>query len=72
MFSRNMYQTASRDPAMNWKIWICVPITYALFSLWYFNWQVPLRKAEIDKFMTQFEENSSSEHTYPAVLRAFL
>ena len=36
---------------MNWKIWICVPITYALFSLWYFNWQGPLTKAEIDNFM---------------------
>ena len=56
--------TRDRLPdAMNWKIWICVPITYALFSLWYFNWQGPLRQAEIDNFMTQFAENSGSEHT---------
>ena len=65
-------ETDYRDPAMNWKIWICVPITYALFSLWYFNWQGPLRQAEIDNFMTQFAENSGSEHTDPAVMRAFL
>ena len=57
---------------MNWKIWICVPIAYALFSLWYFNWQGPLTQAEIDEFMTQFAENAGSKQTDPAVMRSFL
>ena len=57
---------------MNWKIWVCVPIAYALFSMWYFNWQGPLTQAEIDEFMTQFAENAGSKQTDPAVMRSFL
>ena len=32
---------------MNWKIWISVPALYAVFSLWYFNWQGPITQPEI-------------------------
>ena len=57
---------------MKWKIWICVPITYALFSLWYFNWQGPLTQTEIDDFMSRFLQTSGSQQTDADVFRAFL
>jgi hypothetical protein len=57
---------------MNWKIWICVPVFYGLFSLWYFNWQGPLSQQEVDTFMARYTQQAGSEHTDAAVLRRFL
>ena len=57
---------------MNWKIWICVPIVYGFFSLWYFNWQGPLTQSEVEHFMVQFAKQEGSSHTDAATLRAFL
>ena len=57
---------------MNWKLWICVPIVYGLFSLWYFNWQGPITQPEVEQFMAQFAEQEGSSHTHKATLRAFL
>ena len=57
---------------MNWKIWICVPIVYGFFSLWYFNWQGPLTLPEVEHFMAQFAQQKGSSHTDAATLRAFL
>ena len=48
---------------MNWKIWICVPVVYGLFSLWYFNWQGPLTQAEVEHFMATFPKQEGSSHT---------
>ena len=48
---------------MIWKIWIFVPILYALFSLWYFNWRGPITPEEIESFMTAFDELERNKHT---------
>ena len=57
---------------MNWKIWICVPIAYGLFSLWYFNWQGPITQPEVEHFMAQFAEQEGSRYTEEATFRRFL
>ena len=56
---------------MNWKIWISVPVLYAVFSLWYFNWQGPLTQAEIERFFAAFEPQTGSEQTSLETLRRF-
>lgn len=57
---------------MNWKIWICVPVLYGVFSLWYFNWNGPITSGEIDKFMMTFNQGEGSKHTDPELFRKFL
>ena len=56
---------------MNWKIWTSVPVLYAVFSLWYFNWQGPLTQAEIERFFAAFEPQTGSEQTSLETLRRF-
>ncbi len=41
---------------MMWKIWILVPIAYAIFSFWYFNWRGPITSEEVDAFMVSFNQ----------------
>ena len=57
---------------MAWKIWICVPVLYALFAAWYFNWQGPLGIEEINKLMLDFDKYEGSGHTDAATFRKFL
>lgn len=57
---------------MAWKIWICVPVLYALFAAWYFNWQGPLSIEEVNRLMLDFEQLEGSEHTDAATFRKFL
>ena len=57
---------------MIWKIWILVPILYAIFSFWYFNWSGPITTEEADKFMAAFEGAEGSRQTDAEVFRKFL
>ena len=57
---------------MTWKIWILVPIFYAGFCLWYFNWQGPINSEEIDHFMAEFKSIEGSKHTDAKTFRQFL
>ena len=57
---------------MSWQIWICVPVLYGLFCLWYFNWRGPVTRDEIDKFLDIFAKLDANKHTEPAVIRKFL
>lgn len=57
---------------MAWKIWICVPVLYALFAAWYFNWQGPISIEEVNRLMLDFEQLEGSEHTDAATFRKFL
>lgn len=57
---------------MAWKIWICVPVLYALFAAWYFNWLGPLSIEEVNRLMLDFEQLEGSEHTDAATFRKFL
>lgn len=54
------------------KIWILVPILYGLFSLWYFNWSGPITAAEIDSFMSAFDNAEGNQHTDAQTFRTFL
>lgn len=56
---------------MNWKIWISVPALYAVFSLWYFNWQGPITQPEIERFVASFETRADGQHTSVETLRRF-
>jgi len=56
---------------MNWKIWISVPVLYAMFSLWYFNWQGPLTQPEIERFFVSFEARAGDQNTSVETLRRF-
>ena len=57
---------------MAWKIWICVPVLYALFAAWYFNWQGPISIEEVNRLMLDFDKLEGSEHTDAATFRKFL
>ena len=57
---------------MAWKIWICVPVLYALFAAWYFNWQGPISIEEVNRLMLDFDKLEGSEHTDSATFRKFL
>ena len=57
---------------MAWKIWICVPVLYALFAAWYFNWQGPISTEEVNRLMLDFDKLEGSEHTDAATFRKFL
>ena len=57
---------------MAWKIWICVPVLYALFAAWYFNWQGPISTEEVNRLMLDFDKLEGSEHTDSATFRKFL
>ena len=57
---------------MAWKIWIWVPGLYALFAVWYFNWQGPLGVEEIDRLMLDFDKLEGSKHTDAITFRKFL
>ena len=57
---------------MMWKIWILVPIVYAIFSFWYFNWRGPITSEEVDAFMVSFNQIEGSEHTDAEIFREFL
>lgn len=57
---------------MIWKIWLAVPLVYALFALWYYNWSGPVTPAEIDQFMARFDSNEGARHTDAQVMRQFL
>lgn len=57
---------------MAWKIWTCVPVLYALFAAWYFNWQGPLSLEEVNRLMLDFDKLKGSEHTDAATFRKFL
>lgn len=57
---------------MTWKIWILVPILYAIFSLWYFNWNGPVTTQEVDNFMAAYDGLGGTQHTDAEVFRKFL
>jgi hypothetical protein len=57
---------------MIWKIWILVPVIYAVFSFWYFNWQSPVTSEEVDGFMEAFDKVEGSKHTDRTTFRQFL
>jgi len=57
---------------MTWKIWILVPIIYAVFSYWYFNWHGPLTSQERNALMLSFEQAEGSKHTDAEIFRKFL
>ena len=57
---------------MLWKIWLLVPILYAVFALWYFNWSGPLTSEEVDAFMARFDTIEGGKHTEAETFRAFL
>ncbi|NCF45639.1 MAG: hypothetical protein GWP70_12595 [Proteobacteria bacterium] len=57
---------------MKWKIWIWVPIVYALFAAWYFNWQGPLSDTEIESFMRHMSATSEGEFTDQDAMLRFL
>ncbi len=57
---------------MTWQIWLAVPLLYALFSTWYFNWQGPVTPEEVDKFVASFKQMEGSKHTDEGVFRKFL
>ena len=57
---------------MAWKIWVWVPVLYAVFSAWYFNWQGPLGVDEVTKLMLDFDKLEGSKHTDAATFRKFL
>ena len=55
-----------------WKIWILVPIVYAIFSFWYFNWRGPITPEEVDAFMVSFNQIEGREHTDAEIFRECL
>lgn len=57
---------------MIWKIWLLVPVIYACFSLWYFNWRGPIPAVEVEKYMQVFNSAEGSQHTDETVFRRFL
>jgi hypothetical protein len=55
-----------------WLIWSTALAAYALFRLWYDNWQGPLTPAEIDAFMAEVAGKFHAGGNDPAAMRAFL
>ncbi|MDG1204721.1 MAG: hypothetical protein P8N51_05055 [Pseudomonadales bacterium] len=57
---------------MTWQIWAAIPLLYAVFAAWYFNWQGPVTSEEVDRFMAGYDHLEGGEHTNKEVFRTFL